>query len=451
MVNLLNLKTETHNKILMLERSKTSIKEELDCGIIDEVGAVGKEKMIDSKITKLKKELLTQVHIKSNGEPRKLEPPKGSRKLWRTFLKGKVPVYGKDEETLINKLFVLYGLSLSSTIFEDIFKDALQDRIETENIKKNTILHLESDYQRFFVKYSNTLPKVDIRNISTKDLKAYTQKFTEDLHPTLDTFKAYKGVLNLIFEYAYREGIIAKNPVESIKNRQYNKNMSAKKHTSEEKLFSEEEIELIKSEIRMRMKRYTRYNGYFINGYAILFSIETGCRVAEICSLKWADIGDVSIWIHSQQVVIRNKNTDNEWEYCPYTKNERLLPPDERTGRYFPLTKKIKALLGELKAKQEELGIESEYVFCHENGDWIKTSAYHSCLRTMCKKLFGEDCDVTNNHAFRMSLNSNVFIPKGIVVTERARLLGHSVQTNLKHYSFAKKGNTQDICDILDA
>lgn len=57
---------------------------------------------------------------------------------------------------------------------------------------------------------------------------------------------------------------------------------------------------------------------------------------------------------------------------------------------------------------------------------------------------------VTNNHAFRMSLNSNIFIPLGIPVTERARLLGHTVEVNLKHYSFGQKNNTQNICDLLN-
>jgi len=57
---------------------------------------------------------------------------------------------------------------------------------------------------------------------------------------------------------------------------------------------------------------------------------------------------------------------------------------------------------------------------------------------------------VTNNHAFRKSLNSNVFIPNGIPVTERAYLLGHSVETNLKHYSYARIGVDQEILDRLN-
>lgn len=49
-----------------------------------------------------------------------------------------------------------------------------------------------------------------------------------------------------------------------------------------------------------------------------------------------------------------------------------------------------------------------------------------------------------------MSLNSNVFIPLGIPVTERARLLGHSVETNEKYYSYARKNSMQDICALLN-
>lgn len=59
--------------------------------------------------------------------------------------------------------------------------------------------------------------------------------------------------------------------------------------------------------------------------------------------------------------------------------------------------------------------------------------------------------EVTNNHAFRMSLNSNVFIPLGIPVTTRAQLLGHSVEVNLKFYSYAEKDNLQEVCDLLDS
>ena len=48
-----------------------------------------------------------------------------------------------------------------------------------------------------------------------------------------------------------------------------------------------------------------------------------------------------------------------------------------------------------------------------------------------------------------MSLNSNVLIPMGISVADRAKLLGHSVETNLEHYSFAQKDYVENTRAIL--
>jgi hypothetical protein len=51
-----------------------------------------------------------------------------------------------------------------------------------------------------------------------------------------------------------------------------------------------------------------------------------------------------------------------------------------------------------------------------------------------------------------MSLNSYVFIAElNLPVTERAKLLGHSVETNLKNYSFAERDGIDDIRRRLNA
>jgi len=38
-----------------------------------------------------------------------------------------------------------------------------------------------------------------------------------------------------------------------------------------------------------------------------------------------------------------------------------------------------------------------------------------------------------------MYFNSYVLIPAGIVVTDRAKILGHSPEVNLSHYSFESR------------
>ena len=60
--------------------------------------------------------------------------------------------------------------------------------------------------------------------------------------------------------------------------------------------------------------------------------------------------------------------------------------------------------------------------------------------------------DVTNNHAFRMSLNSNVLDAKlHLPAAKRAELLGHSVETNLKYYTYASKGDMDDLVNLFDS
>ena len=49
-------------------------------------------------------------------------------------------------------------------------------------------------------------------------------------------------------------------------------------------------------------KHLKKWGSYYINGYAVLFAIETGVRVGELCALKWSDITENSIHIHAQQL-----------------------------------------------------------------------------------------------------------------------------------------------------
>ena len=116
----------------------------------------------------------------------------------------------------------------------------------------------------------------------------------------------------------------------------------------------------------------------------------------------------------------------------------------------IPLTKDVKYILSELKKKQEALGIHSEWVFCKEDGTWTTTVAYYESLYKICIEKLG--LGLSNNHAFRIALNSYVLIPMGLNPAERARILGHSVKTNLENYTFSRdKEYLNEIGDIWDA
>lgn len=228
-----------------------------------------------------------------------------------------------------------------------------------------------------------------------------------------------------------------------MKNKAFLKECDCSKSSKEEKIFSEDEINLIRDTVRKYMT-YERYAGYFINGYAILLAIETGMRADELPALKWSDVHDNYIHIHTQQLSNKRKG-GKEYYLADWTKDEK---GQSQGGRKYPLTKEIKNLLSELKSLQDRKGIHSDYIFCHVDGSWIKTDAYITCLRRLLKSLGFE---ITNNHAFRMSLNSNVLAGKlNLPVAKRAELLGHSVETNLKYYTYADKRDIEDLVELFD-
>lgn len=423
-----------------LEAQKKSVYEQLKCGIIESVDAVNEIEMITAKEKRLKKSLVLKAHTTEDGKPRKIKYQE-SKELWQTIMPDGKRMYAKTEDGLIDKLFDYYHLTIQKTTIHDLFLEALSEKEQTEDVATDTIRQYEYAYKRSI---SEELGKKDITAISGKDLQKYTLDLVKSTELTKNAFLEYKGVLNLTFDYAMRNEIITTNPVATINNKKYYKSCKQKASSPKDNILSEEEIKLVIATVRHYMTS-KRYDGYFINGYAILLAIETGMRAGELCSLKWSDVMENALHIHSQQ--LNNKVQGGKtYYYVPWTKNEK---GESKGGRMFPLTDAIKDILDELKSLQEEMGISSEYIFCHPDGEWIKTDAYETCLRRLMKSL---KLKVTHNHAFRKTLNSNVFIKKlKLPVTQRAELLGHSVATNEKHYSFTDTDtNWNDLCQAFN-
>ncbi len=348
-------------------------------------------------------------------------------------------------EGIIDKLAIEFGItedgeSLAGMTIAGIFEKALYDKEITDNVKESTLYHMRCDFNRFF---SEDFKNRRITDVTDTYLKAYTMEMVNDLHPKNKAFKAYKGVLNLIFGYAVENDIILKNPVLKLKNKAYLKSCDNSIPAVENRILTKDELDSIIKEVKERNK-LKKYAGYYVHGFMVRLAIVTGMRVGELCSLKVSDIDikNSRIHIHSQQLR-RVRNGRAEYYYEPSTKDEKGI---SKGGRYFPITPQIKDILDENEECKNKLHIESEYVFCDLDGRWVKTKSYESFLARLFETL---DMDVNGNHTFRRSLNSNVLIPKGIPVTERARLLGHSVETNFKHYSYAGKDNLDSIRDIL--
>ncbi len=434
------------NEILSLikeiEIEKKSLQRQSEKGIISKVDTVTFLEMNKKKELTLKRKLVEEVHKTPSGRNATISKGKPCKSypdgFFYTRLKGDTQLKAKTEDELIIKLYEYYfGSDDKRLTISSVFEQALAEKKATENPKDETIRRSRYEFKRYL---SKEFQQKNITTITDAELKAYTQNLVNSQNMTKKRFLSYKGVLNLIFDYAFGEGIVKTNPVGKIKNAVYLKSCDCSTADSNEKILTPDEIQTLIDEAAQRANK-----GYYIYYYALRFSALTGVRIGELCSLKWSDIDfeNFTIHIHTQQLSVFK---DGHYHYYEvgYTKNER---GQSKGGRLFPLTDDILSLLSELTNVLIKENIRSDYVFCYANGEWMNTMSYKSFLGKLTRK---HKLKATSNHALRRSLNSNVLIPMGISVADRAKLLGHSVETNLKHYSYAQKDYVDSARDVLN-
>ncbi len=359
--------------------------------------------------------------------------------LWKTYVGSpRKELTRKTRDALIAALYDYYKSNETDTksiTLQEVFEQCEDYRLKVQNRSKQTILRDRQVFYRFFDK---TFYLTKIQAISTEYIGEYFNRRTKELSLTERALRDTKQLLGKIINFALFKQYIEKCPILPNLDDLY-QNTTANIRIAEEQIFLPSEIELIRTECRRLLK-----NTYDAKCLAILFASLTGVRAGEIPTLRWTDITEFGIHIHSQQRITRTPEKIRILEELPFTKDERRHP---RGGRYFPITREIQRLLDEIKQKQADLGIVSEFIFCENSGEWLNKESYEQKLRRMCERL---GLSITRNHGFRKSLNSNVLIPANIAVTERAYILGHSVEVNERNYSFCRKEQLSAIRDALD-
>ena len=430
---------EVYDALAECRRQKRAARRQLSRRLIDK-SIVNKEiQLIEQKEANLKYQLVQEIHVTKAGRLRSI---KYVNEYWVTYMPDDKRIRAKSKGLLYDKILEAYGLNISVFSIADVFDAAIEYKTQFGTTAFETQRRIRYDYKRFI---DDEFASEDIRNVTNSMLRDYTSNLLHNNSVSVTAFKNYRIMLNTIFKYAIQEGIIIHNPVNAIPVREYSVLCYAddeynKICIEEQRTLSFDEINQLKERLEWRIE----YFPYYVYGYAMLFAIETGVRAGEIPALKWSDVYPTYIHIHAQQLCTR-EDGKRDYHFVPWTKNEKrkLI----KTGRIFPMTDAIKNILDRLKAKQDELGIKSEYIFCNEDGSWIKSSNYERNVFKIFSKL---GFKAHNNDMLRRSLNSNVFIPLGIPLTERARLLGHSVETNLRFYSYAGKDTNDEICELLN-
>lgn len=338
----------------------------------------------------------------------------GSKKgMWKTYIgKGgdRQPITRKERQDIFSFLYKHYkNAEDTNKTLSAVFDSLMSYKKGVKARSSNTI----SEDKRIMGLLPDDIKSQPLRSLTEEDICGAVIKTVKGKE-TPETLNKIYNLLNQIYRYGIKKKACAINVMAGIDKADYKKLCRPSGRTSEERQFSQDEIERIREDCWKDIKNP--------RAQMTLLAIETGIRAAELSALLKEDIQGDYIHVHRQQ--IRDRETKPQTFYnVEYTKDERNNP---HNGRYVPITDECRKIIDYVQA----LKTESEFFFSEHN-EQIRKDGYEYNLRKRVKRL---GIKTSHNHAFRVAFNSRM-IRSNIPATDRALVLGHEVQTNEEHYS----------------
>lgn len=424
------------SSIADIMRQMESVQYEIACGIIDSATAEEKVKILKQEERKKKQLLVAEAHVGKRGNALSMGAYNEKKKLFMVRCADGNYVSSTTEDGLLDALMEHYGLSLNSPLIGDIFARAIEKYGKKHPGKTKTVYNNKLEYKAFV---NEQFAKTDIRKLNKDNLEEYLLTLIQEKKMKSKALQNCKGVLNLIFQETIDEGLIHKNIAKEVSNKyllQY-RDQSLSHRKSEDMLYSDPELEQIFAEAWNKASRY--YSPY---SYALLLQAELGCRPNELICLKWSDFDRIEGFVTIERQMVEDRIPKQSFRVVDYTKNEKGI---SQGGRLVPLSTKALDILNKLDRKKQELGIESEWLFTDKQGKPLKKKGYFDFVGDLYRKL---GLSPKGSYAFRRGFSARLEAA-GIEPSERAEILGHSVETNLRHYTFAKPDYLKRVKEAL--
>ena len=333
------------------------------------------------------------------------------------------------EDALYDYLFDFYHKQEDQNkSYEDVF----EMYVESKRERGRSELTIR-DYRRYLGFMPKAIRQKDIAYITEDEIRRWFVNDYLRRVPKKEALKKMIQQMKAVFSFGVQKGFCFSNPASDILVEDYVKFCDLSTRSNEQRSFSDEEIEKLRS--------YCLNDRKNPHAAMMLVSMETGMRVGELCALRKEDIEENFIRVHRQQVIIMDEHAETirHLEDVEYTKNERANP---KGGRLVPVTEGCRKAINIAL----ELSGDSVYVFHHPDGRPVLKDSYLYYLRRRCKAL---GISISHNHAFRVAYNARL-IEAGADGNERCLVLGHSMQTNERHYSFGDRRKADEVRNKLN-
>lgn len=396
----------------------------------------------DQRIKFEKRKFILHVHVRNDGSPRAINPPdetkQGALRFWNTLTPDKKRLSAQTEDQLIEKLYDYYGCSFeqNGATFGQVFKMALDEYDRKYPTRDRSSCNYQYVYNRCI---SEEFANRRIKTITDEELHTYCIQIIGKNEKRMNVHYFRRNTIcmfNLVFGYAFRKKMIETNPMTFLDKRYLSSLCRQNLKRPSEKRHSEKEYDQILEEA-IRRSQMTQFHGYYVYLFMIAVHQYLGCRPGELVALKWCDIKDGTVCFCHEQIEHKKPNT--WYEYVDYTKNEKGV---SRLGREFEIIPELQRIFDSLHALQQNLGIQSEFIFCDREGNWIPAKAYEKTLHSICKRL---NIDSKGTYTYRRDVN-NRMAEAGIEVFERALNMGHTPEVNTMCYDSPRRSRR----DVLE-
>lgn len=244
-----------------------------------------------------------------------------------------------------------------------------------------------------------------IENIRASDIQGWQNEMLIEKSPK--TVREYRSTLYRIFEFAYQDEIINRNPIKSVK--------APKISVQEVEIFSKEERKLLLS----------KTDGQLHN--IIKFALFSGLRAGEIIGLMWKNIDF--------------KN--NKIKVCVRIRQGTIDKPKGKKIRVIELFPQAKETL---LSQRLQTGL-SEYVFVSKNNHpYYSESCITESIKLLCEK-----CKIKKGGLQKLRKTHNTMLKEnGFPIDWIFHQMGHnSEKVNSIHYTGPIKIDTSKLSNIV--
>ena len=232
-----------------------------------------------------------------------------------------------------------------------------------------SITRLQSDWKKYYE--GTPIVKVPIVRLKKLDLDEWAHKLIRERELTSKQFSNLIAIMNQVLDYAVDLEIIETNPYSRVKIRGKHLFRPPAKKSAEERIYSVEEEKTVKE---MAWKDYEdRVKIYVLSPLALLFQLETGVRIGELCVLRYEDI-------HGDYLTVQRMLRRDAKEVVPYTKGAF-------GDREVILTSEAKRIIETCRKHQQETGTPDDGYIFSSNGEYCSYYAISDLYRKYSKKL----------------------------------------------------------------